>query len=162
MTTALVVDDSSADRRLAGGLLERREEWNVIYAVDGSDALEQIELHLPDAVLTDMQMPNVDGLALVNRIREEYPLVPVVLMTAKGSEEIAVRALEAGAASYVPKRVLASDLVETIEQVLASSTDERQNSRLMNRLQQHECQFVLENEIALIRSAVKYLQAMMA
>jgi CheY-like chemotaxis protein len=160
MTTVLVVDDSAADRRLAGGLLERRDGWNVIYAVDGGDAIEQIELHLPDAVLTDMQMPNVDGLALVNRIKEEYPLVPVVLMTVKGSEEIAVRALEAGAASYVPKRTLAGDLVDTVEQILASSTDERHHSRLLNRIQRQECEFVLENELGLIRSAVQYLQEM--
>ncbi|MCH8830438.1 MAG: response regulator, partial [Planctomycetes bacterium] len=57
MTTILVVDDSLMDRRIAGGILEKHSGWDVIYAVDGQNAVEQIELHLPDAVVTDLQMP---------------------------------------------------------------------------------------------------------
>ncbi len=57
MATLLVVDDSAMDRKIAGGILERESGWNVIYAIDGRNAVEQIELHLPDAIVTDLQMP---------------------------------------------------------------------------------------------------------
>ncbi|MBW3542246.1 MAG: response regulator, partial [Planctomycetes bacterium] len=76
MTRILVVDDSAMDRRLAGGLLEKRAGWSVLFAVDGRDALEQIELHIPELVVTDLQMPNMNGLELVAAVREDYPLIP--------------------------------------------------------------------------------------
>ena len=53
MPTVLIVDDSATDRRLASGLLEQIDEMNVEHAVDGSDALIKMELHVPDLVVTD-------------------------------------------------------------------------------------------------------------
>jgi CheY-like chemotaxis protein/anti-sigma regulatory factor (Ser/Thr protein kinase) len=160
MATVLVVDDSPVDCKLVGGLLARDSGWNVIYAANGKQALEQIELHIPDLVLTDLQMPKMDGLELVSAVRKEYPLIPVILMTAKGSEEIAVKALRRGAASYVSKRKLAHDLVNTIQIVLSAAGDDRSYSQLMNRMVSNECRFILENDLALIGSAVQYLQEM--
>ena len=103
MTIVLVVDDSAVDRRLAGGLLEKESGLTVIYASDGTEALVKLDTENPDLVVTDLQMPKMNGLELVGAIRHQYPLVPVILMTAHGSEEIAIAALEQGAASYVPK-----------------------------------------------------------
>jgi len=132
MPTALIVDDLSGDRVLAGGILGKIADVSVIYAADGKDALEQIELHVPDLVLTDLQMPQMNGLELVRAMQEEYPLIPAILMTATGSEDIAVQTLEQGAASYVAKKHLAADLQETVVRVLASSADERSQTRLIN------------------------------
>jgi CheY-like chemotaxis protein/anti-sigma regulatory factor (Ser/Thr protein kinase) len=158
MTRILVVDDSAMDRRLAGGLLDKHEGWSTLYAADGLEALEQIELHVPDLVLTDMQMPRMNGLELVSNIRQEYPLIPVILMTAQGSEEIAVQALQAGASSYVPKRELSHDLVDVLERVLETANQSRSYSRLMNRLTRAEAAFILENDLTLIPSMVGYIQ----
>jgi CheY-like chemotaxis protein/anti-sigma regulatory factor (Ser/Thr protein kinase) len=158
MPTVLVVDDSLTDRRLAGGLLAKLVGWEVRYANDGREALEQIELHLPDLVVTDLNMPELNGLELVRAIRTQYPLVPVILMTAQGSEQIAVEALRTGAASYVPKQRLALDLTETAEQVLAASHADRAHARLMRRLRHQEVQFELENDQHLITSVVHYMQ----
>ncbi len=105
MANILIVDDSAADCQLAGHLLEG-DGSTVFYAQDGEEALVQVQEHPLDLVLTDLVMPRLDGLALVERMRAEHPRVPVVLMTARGSEEIAVQALESGAASYVPKKRL--------------------------------------------------------
>src|SRR5690349_19866852 len=121
MPHILVVDDSRVERQIARGLLEKEPGWTVSTAEDGIEALEQIEEQLPDLVLTDMQMPNMDGLKLVECIRNEYPLIPVVLMTAAGSEAIADTALQRGAASYVSKSDFAVDLVGTLKRVLATS-----------------------------------------
>lgn len=158
MTTILVVDDSAMDRRMAGGLLEKRSGWQVIYANDAAAALEEIELHLPDIVVTDLQMPGMSGLDLVARVRDNYPLLPIVLMTAKGSEEIAVQALQQGASNYVPKRLLADELVDTVARVLTASSIDRSHSRLMHRMTCSEVRFCLENDLSLIPSLVHYLQ----
>src|SRR5439155_15026506 len=115
MATVLVVDDSALDRYLAGALLEEHAGMSVVYAEDGRQALAIIQQSAPDAVLTDMQMPEMNGLELVEAVRRDFPAIPVILMTAHGSEEIAVEALQKGASSYVPKRTPARDLAEGSE-----------------------------------------------
>lgn len=158
MARILVVDDSAVDRKLAGGLLQKHADWEVHYANDGSEALNEIELHLPDLVLTDLQMPQMNGLELVTRIREEYPMLPVILMTAKGSEEIAVEALQRGAAYYVPKKKLSQELREVVERTLNTAKESRSQSRLMRRMTRNETSFELENDLSLIPSVVGFLQ----
>ncbi|MDZ4688707.1 MAG: ATP-binding protein [Planctomycetaceae bacterium] len=158
MTTVLVVDDSLTDRKLAGGLLTRHAGWDVQYATDGRDALDQIELHVPDLVVTDLNMPELDGLELVRIIRETHPLVPVILMTNQGSEQIAVRALQTGASSYVPKNRLAVDLEDTVQQVLGIARADRAHVRLLRRLKNQQVQFEIENDQDLIATFVRYLQ----
>src|SRR5262245_58872598 len=122
---ALVVDDSPIDRTLAQSLLEKQLRARVITAENGAAALTRISDAAPDVVLTDLQMPELDGLALVEAIRRDYPFVPTILMTAHGSEETALAALRAGAASYVNKRNLASRLIETVQDVLALLQDRK-------------------------------------
>jgi len=158
MSTILVVDDSAVDRRLVGGLLERDGEWKVHYAIHGADALEKLRHTEYDLVVTDLVMPGIDGLELVAAVRSQYPHVPVILMTSKGSEEIAVRALHEGAASYVPKRLLALSLAETIRRVLAVSGRHRGKARLLGCMTESSCSFVLGNDVSLIESLVVYLQ----
>src|SRR6185369_16565129 len=150
MATVLVVDDSEGERRLAGGLLEMALGAELIYAIHGIEALAKIKQHQPEIVVTDLQMPEMDGLALVAAVKAEHPLIPVVLMTAQGSEDIAAEALRLGAASYVPKRRLADDLAATVERVLARSRDDRAHSQLMHHLAADECSFVLHNDLELI------------
>ena len=110
MPTLLVVDDVATDRLRIAGLAARWMNSNVLQAADGATALKMIEQHQPDIVLTDLHMPEMNGLQLVEAIRDQYPYIPVILMTADGSEEIAALALQKGAASYVPKRNLAQNL----------------------------------------------------
>jgi len=159
--TVLVVDDSEVDRRLVGGLLERQGSCGIVYACDGRAALKMFETSVPDLVLTDLQMPEMDGLELVAAIKGDYPLTPVVLMTAQGSEEIASEALRRGAASYVPKKKLAEDLIETVERVLAAAREDRAHSRLMHHLTDCDARFVVGNDLTLIRALVSYLQQLL-
>src|SRR4029077_2239382 len=93
----------------------------VAYACNGKEAVEQFEQQMPDLVVTDLQMPEMNGLELVELVRELHPGVPVVLMTGFGSEDIAREAIEKGAASYVPKHDLAAELVETVGRLLATA-----------------------------------------
>ena len=156
--TALVVDDSAMDRHLAGRILEKHAGLTVRYANDGLEALAVIEGDAPDVVITDLQMPRMNGLELVKEIRAKHPLVPVILMTAHGSEEIAAAALHHGAASYVPKRNLAKHLVQTAERVLAAARSGHSNQDLFKCLTQTESSFLLENTAALVRPLVGHLQ----
>jgi CheY-like chemotaxis protein/anti-sigma regulatory factor (Ser/Thr protein kinase) len=156
MARILVVDDALMDLRLASKLLERNTEWTVACAQHGREALERVESDLPDLVVTDLQMPGMSGLELVEVMRTEFPLIPVVLMTAAGSEEIAVEALRRGAASYVPKRELAADLVDTVARLLASSAEQRNRRRLLNHLT--ELHYVLANDLDLLSAFVSELR----
>jgi len=158
MVTILTVDDSAVDRRLVGGLLEKEAGFRIEYAAHGVEALEKIDREIPDLVVTDLMMPRMNGLELVTAIRRRHPLVPVILMTSKGSEEIAVEALQRGAASYVPKRMLAERLLDTIRNVLAVSGGQRRRSRLIGCIARSEYAFVLENDGELFRPLVTYLQ----
>lgn len=152
MQTLLVVDDSRVDRRLVGGLLQKTGEYEVIYAENGRDALERLELDIPDAVLTDLHMPEMNGLELVQAIKSDYPLIPVLLMTAQGSEELAVEALRLGAASYVTKRRLGEDLISTIHQILEAASSNRGETRLLNRISSVETSYILPNETRLVHA----------
>jgi CheY-like chemotaxis protein len=159
MVTILVVDDNAVDRHLAGSLIEKVPGWRAVYASNGREALAAIPREKPDLVLTDMVMPELDGLALVQEVRSNHPFVPVILMTAFGSEEIAIRALQKGAASYVPKANLVRDLHETVENVLAVAKVDQNQQRLLECLTQSESHFLLDNDPGLIPALIGYLQA---
>jgi len=157
----LVVDDAPVDRALVSGLIAKRLESAILEAADGRQALALIEAQHPDLVLTDLNMPEMNGLELVTAVKESFPDIPVLLMTGQGSEEIAAQALQRGAASYVPKRRLADDLVRTIERVLATARDERQRSLLMHHVAQSDTTFVLHNDTDMLALLVRYLLNML-
>ena len=158
MPGILIVDDTAVDRRLAGGLLESDPTLDVSYAKDVKEALLQISNQLPDLVVTDLQMPEYDGLHLVNEINEKYPELPVVLITAHGSENIAAQALASGAASYVPKSDLANSLYETVMYVLSLSRSNSRNRKLMSCARKTDFEFELENDIDLIEPLIDMVQ----
>jgi CheY-like chemotaxis protein len=154
----LVVDDAPVDARIATGLLEKRPQTRVLVARNGQSALSLIEQHHPELVVTDLQMPHMDGFQLVEAIREKFPYLPTVLMTAHGSEEIAMRALQRGAASYVRKQDLARRLNDTVDEVLALTAGKRQQQRLWPAWQHTEFHFCLENNPSLIHALVAHLR----
>jgi CheY-like chemotaxis protein/anti-sigma regulatory factor (Ser/Thr protein kinase) len=162
MVKALVVDDSKVDRLMVGGLLEKDGEIEAAYASDGKEALAKIEALQPDLVITDLVMPEMDGLELVAEIRRRFPLVPVILITSKGSEQTAVEALQRGASSYVPKRLLSSDLRETVEQVLSSSAQQRCRSEVMESMVRSDITFEIKNDRRLFSPLISYLQECLA
>jgi CheY-like chemotaxis protein len=158
MTRVLVVDDCAVDRTLAGEILRRESGFSIDYASSGEDALQQIERAAPDLVLTDLQMPRIDGLQLVASIRERYSRVPVILMTSQGSEEIAFQALQLGAASYVPKTYLHDKLRDTVQKVLQAVINETYYLKAMACLSRSERVFSLANDPALFTPLIVHFQ----
>jgi CheY-like chemotaxis protein len=157
MSHILVVDDSAVERLRTGMLLEEGTPYSVEYASDGIQALEHLEARLPLAVVTDLQMPDMDGMQLVKAVRRKYPKVPVILMTAFGSEEIALESLMAGAADYVPKSRLESDLSDSIASVLLLTVLDRPHQRLARCLLHEELRYELDNDVLLIPPLVEQL-----
>jgi len=158
MTNILVVDDSAVDRTIVGGLLEQRPDYTVLYAEDGTDALVKMQGNQPDVVVTDLNMPKKDGLELVRAMRIHFGSIPVILITAQGSEELAVEALEHGAASYVPKVLLNEKLITTIDDVLAIVSAKRSYDRLVGSIDRTEFDLTLENDLALLDPFVELFQ----
>ncbi len=115
----LVVDDSLTQLAQMKMILEAEAEYEVVTATDGLDALEKIQVARPDLIVTDLQMPNMNGLELVEATQRDFPELPVVLVTAQGSEGIAAEAIRKGAASYIPKRDMRTWLVPTVRQLLS-------------------------------------------
>ncbi|MDA1055073.1 MAG: response regulator [Planctomycetota bacterium] len=157
MATVLIVDDSPLDRLLASRFLEEIG-FHVVGVENGKVALDQMSQVKPDVVLTDMQMPEMDGLALVERMRVEHPTVPVILMTAFGSEAIAVEALQRGAASYVPKQDLNKDLVSTVKNVLSVTRMRRETRSMLDSMRRLEAEYVLNNTLEGLDSLIGYLK----
>jgi CheY-like chemotaxis protein len=158
MARILAVDDCPPDLELVGRLLAGDPKLEVEYAVNGIDALAKIERAVPDLVVTDLRMPQMDGLALTQVLVEKYPLVPVILITGRGNEETAVQALQRGAASYVPKRRLSDKLLGTVQEVLKHSYHRRYQTQLMGCMTRQECRFDLDNDPSLIDPLIIHLQ----
>ena len=149
MPTVLLVDDSATDRAMIGGMLQKNG-IQVRYAETGAGALKQLAGALPDIVLTDMQMPEMNGLELVKAVRLSYPRVPVILMTGHGSEALAARALQEGAASYVPKSQANDLLSDCVHHLVNLAAEDTEYDRLIDHAKVVEFQFELHNEETLI------------
>jgi len=167
MPKILIVDDNPVDRQLASRLLEKnadslslggRSNLQILVAADGQEAFVVAQREKPELIVTDLNMPVRDGLGLVEDIKLKLPQIPVILMTAQGSEEIAMRSLQRGAAYYVPKRLLAQELVEAVVSVLESSQATQSHKRVLECIVQSEVHFLLENDAALIPPLVSYLK----
>jgi CheY-like chemotaxis protein len=162
MATVLVVDDSAVDRRFVGGILGRDGKFKVEFAEDGAQALAKMREARPDLIVTDLQMPNRNGLELVAAIRMHHPGVPIILMTGHGSEDLAVEALHRGAANYVPKPQLGERLLDSVEEALSLAKADRTYDRLIACLKQCNFDFELENDPGLIDPLVDLVQQMVA
>jgi len=100
--TVLVVDDEELVRNLIVTLLSRSGHSSIT-AVDGVDALDRMKGNKIDAIITDIKMPNMDGVALTIEILKRTPGLPILVMTAFGEEYSAGAAIAAGAREYIRK-----------------------------------------------------------
>jgi CheY-like chemotaxis protein/anti-sigma regulatory factor (Ser/Thr protein kinase) len=157
MALVLVVEDSPTQASEIRFLLEDAG-FGVAVVVDGVAALASLGEALPDIIVTDLQMPRMDGLALVEAVRSEHPSVPVVLITAHGSEEIAARALRCGAASYVPKRYLARDLAHVLRQIISMVSPDPEQLRIIETLEESRFRFALANAETLVPPLIRRLE----
>lgn len=160
MPTVLVVDDAAVDRRLIAGVLEKSSQMKVVTVANGAEAVAKLAELSPDVIVTDLTMPEMDGLQLVTMVRVHYPRIPVILVTAHGSEALAVKALEQGAASYVPKSQLAQKLLDTVEHVLARTSADQSYQRLTACMTSADFRFRIPSDERLVERLIDLVQAM--
>ncbi len=98
----MIVDDQKGVRRLLEELF-KREGWDVYPASDGVEAIAQLEQYLPDILLIDMKMPNMNGLEASQIILQKHQQLPIIMMTAYGEMEIVKQALDAGVRRCITK-----------------------------------------------------------
>lgn len=157
MVKVLVVEDSSTQAVQIKYVL-KNEGFQVIVAGDGDEALDLVDSFQPDVVLTDLQMPNMDGLTLVSAIRKTRASLPVVLMTDHGNEDIAMRALMGGAASYIPKRRLKEDVAATLRDVLEMAQAANEQKDLERCMVECQTKYVLENNSQLVNQLIAQIE----
>jgi CheY-like chemotaxis protein len=162
MSRVLVVDDSEEDRRAVRGLLLRDAEIAIEEVTDADAALERLRDGEIDLIVTELVASCEDGLDLVREVREEFPSVPVVLVTSRGSDELVVEALRAGAASYVPKHLLAQYLEDVVDTLLEQAESRRTRSRALSSLVASRSVFELENDRRLFGPLIGYLRETLA
>jgi len=113
----LIVDDDG-DLRTLYGLCFLRRGHHIVAASNGREALDCLAAHAPDLLITDLRMPELDGLELLRRLRADGPrALPVIVLTARGDQQAA--ALAAGADAFLVKPVPLRQLGETAERLLA-------------------------------------------
>jgi two-component system, response regulator, stage 0 sporulation protein F len=117
MPKILVIDDE-ADMRFAVRMLLERSGHTVIEAENGDAALAKLEGESPDLVLLDMRLPGMDGIQILQRIREKRKDIPIIMVTGYGNVELAEQALQLGADHYLSKPFHNKELIEVIEQIL--------------------------------------------
>ncbi len=126
----LVVDDSELTRDMLVSLLERLN-FVVDEAIDGSDALHMLERHRPDLVMTDLDMPVMDGFGLLARIRESPTLkdLPVIVFSTRDSDEVKRRAMREGANAYLVKAAFrAEELNRTLRHYIRLAAENVTNA----------------------------------
>ena len=115
----LAVDDSPSMRQMVGQTL-RAAGYDVIEAADGVEALEKAKGRVVDVVITDVNMPNMDGITLVAQLRAlpSYRLVPLLLLTTESSPERKAQGKQAGATGWMVKPFNPDQLLATLARVL--------------------------------------------
>jgi two-component system response regulator AtoC len=130
----LVVDDDPSARKVARANLSL-EGFEVVVASGGQEALARLAESDPLAVVSDLQMPDMDGIALMERIRAVRPSLPVVLVTAHATVETAVEAMRKGALHYLTKPIRYDELALVLRHAVAHERQRRDVNRLRGELE---------------------------
>jgi DNA-binding response OmpR family regulator len=118
MPRILLVDDEKHIIELISVLLEDFEDFEILKAYDGDEALEMVKKFKPELVVLDYMMPKKNGLEVLKEIKKNFKDTYVIIMTGKGSEKVAIELMKAGASDYLPKPFKADELIDVIESVL--------------------------------------------
>jgi len=127
--TILVIDDEESILNLVGIILENRG-YTVARAIDAFAGMELVASLEPQLVILDYMMPGMDGMEALTRIKTSFPDTYVIMFTGKGSEEIAVELMKAGASDYILKPFNNQNLLERVENVLKIRRVEVKNREL--------------------------------
>jgi two-component system chemotaxis response regulator CheY len=118
--TIMVVDDSATVRQLLVLNLRQLRSGRIVEAANGAEAMAKLSTEKVDLILTDINMPVMDGLKLVGFVRQnpQFKDIPIIIITTRGADEDRERGLALGANAYIPKPIQASELMKTVKDLL--------------------------------------------
>lgn len=152
----LVVDDEKSIRLTVAQSLEP-QGYTVKTAVNGNDALDQLQQEAFDLMLTDLKMPGMDGMALVEQAIQLHPHLQMIMISAHGTVENAVEVMKLGAIDFIQKPFTPKEIRELVKQVLDRKTREEDASSfdsLMESAKYQASQRQLEDAIATVKEAI--------
>ena len=124
----LLVDDEEEFVETLAQRLEVRE-FDVTTALNGADALERLEHEEVDLVILDLQMPGVDGIAVLRKIKELKPLIEVIMLTGHATVETAIEGMKLGAFDFLIKPTETEELVEKINRAFGRKAEQDERIR---------------------------------
>ena len=148
----LTVDDHPMLREGIAAVLAAEDDMVLVAeASNGREAVEQFRTHLPDVTLMDVQMPELNGIDAILKIREEFPDARIIVLTTYSGDAQAARAIKAGAAGYLLKSMVRKELIDTIRTVHAGK--KRIPPEIAIEMAEHHSDDALtEREIQVLRS----------
>lgn len=153
MSKILLVEDSPTQALQMKMLLESASH-EVTCCDDGTPALEHLSSGTNELVITDLELPVMNGLELIRKMQADFPDIPAVLVTGHGSERLAAEALQVGATGYVPKSMLDDMLLGTVEDVLGIVRSDRSYAELIDCTVENRLVFELPNKPSLLTTAI--------
>ena len=120
MKTILIVEDSSTTRALIRAVIDELGDFGTVEAWSGFEALKMLPQQEYDLIITDINMPDINGLELINFVRNNsrYSHLPIIIVSTERSEEDKKRGMALGATAYVTKPFKSFELQETIKKIL--------------------------------------------
>ncbi|NNE00110.1 MAG: response regulator [Pirellulaceae bacterium] len=161
MPSILLAEDSATQAAHIRMLLESHGH-DVRMAADGQQALDAIQEDQPDLIVTDLMMPVMNGRELTRTVTEQYPAIPVIVITSRGSELLAVDALAEGATNFVPKDLLDARLPGVINEIHAISLADQEFADLQGCLIVPELIFELSSDPRELTPILCYVQRTLA
>src|SRR5512135_2213377 len=136
--TILIVDDEESILKSLGGILED-EGYKPLFAGDGVEALAIAQRESPDVVMLDIWMPRMEGLETLQKLKEIYPELIVIMMSGHGTIETAVKSTKMGAYDFIEKPLSLEKVVLTVKNALGLNRLQQENTSLRNLvLQDHD------------------------
>ncbi len=133
----LVVDDEPLVRRSLSEFLTM-EGYSVTSASNGKEALAQLKDSVPDIVVTDIKMPEMDGVTLLRRLKKDFPQISVIVMTGYGSIENAVETMKDGAFDYITKPIIDNEIKIVLERLVKQQSLVEENVKLKEQVAAHD------------------------
>ncbi len=131
----LVIDDSEEIRSILREMILGPQGYAVATAQDGQEGIDYALQEHPDLILTDVSMPRMDGIEVLQKLRDAHYEWPVILMTFHGSEEIAIQAFRLGVRDYIRKPFTVEEVLTCVERALVESRLRREREALLRRLE---------------------------
>ncbi len=128
MATAWIVDDDHAIRWVLERTLKAENIEHASFP-DGECLWQQLQIEQPEVIISDVRMPGIDGLALMERIHERFPFIPIIIMTAHSDLDSAVNAYQSGAFEYLPKPFDIHEATSLIQRAISHSLELKQKKK---------------------------------